>query len=128
MVAEFARIQFEWLWAELLRVQLRRIDAALEIVGEANAPAVNPAVAQVTGQRRIAMGGHIIELDLKIGVPKPVHPAREIVQDAAVERVTVQVQEVVAGADLPGTWSACHIAAAEVEVAMGNHAVEYAPR
>ena len=54
---------------------LRRV-AGLEIVGEADAPAVDQTVAQVASQGCVAVGQHVIELHLHVQIEKPIQSAR----------------------------------------------------
>ena len=46
--------------------------SSLEIVGYADAPAVNPAVAQIARKCRVSMGREVVELEFQVRVEKPV--------------------------------------------------------
>ena len=61
------------------------------------------------------------------GFEKPVEPGREVVQNAAVKPVVVQIEIVVAGANLPRAAPAAHLAAVVAqakEVLVRDHAFE----
>ena len=62
-----------------------------EIARHTDSPAVDPAVAQVAAERRVAMRQHVVELDLHVGVPEPVQAGSHVVQNPAVEPVVVEI-------------------------------------
>src|SRR6187551_1225332 len=94
-------------------------------------PAVDPAGAaaidgDVDGDIRDAVSGHIVELQLHVRIEEPVNAAGKVIQNAAVETGAIQVEVVVAGSDLPGTFAE-HVAAFaghQKEVFIGDDPVE----
>src|SRR5262245_28192335 len=76
----------------------------LKILRKPHPPAVNPAAAggKIGRLADVAVGGDVVELPLGVWIEKPIQSAGQIVQNAAVDSLVVEIQVVVAGPDLPG--------------------------
>src|SRR5262245_6495264 len=74
-------------------------ESGLKVMGEPDSPAVDPAIACVTGQGSIPKRGDIVELDFHVRVEEPTHAGGAIVQDAPVDAVVIEIEVVVAHAD-----------------------------